>query len=866
MKHTLPKRVIGLFLGVCLLCGLLTGLSSCRTGEVIAPETAITSVELNQSGDRLSISATLSSDDASRYQNGTLCLFALELFQTVTMVENGGVKPVAESRGAESMHFAVDFHFENGTRNRLTQRFLLASRDENGIYHAITEAVYIANPESLAEGSVVATEDTLKGVAIVPSDDVTMLAPSHTVIDIAIEEYLQSVPKKGDSISFLYAGETLSLSESAVIALDEQVRSLLAHGSKVYLRPVLTTAPDDLGALSSIGYDGSPETSAYALNIENEIGYFYIAGFFSFLAQRYPAVSGVIPGAALNDAAYNGSTVTTMEQYVSNTLAIMRLAHNIFNATTAGIRVYLPVSNLFTTDGTLGATECGTRDFLATFAAYAKRSGDFNWSIYLTMKTPVAETDALYSENGTVNTDGVTEKYLYPQTVNQLLELLTTDALLYGGAQRDMIWSVSLSGKGEGGMEHQRLSLLYAYMKAIAQNTAPKSARVRAVIWETLEDSESYAGGLIAADGTLKPAGELFLLLGRRDLATEIDLAGAEAKLGTRYAEIEDVISTHSEGKKVYLGTIATTASIPENSRSTLLFGEGAGYGNAFSSLPGTGVVSIRRQHYDQSPILTATFDDAVGCGVYTSALSSAQLKGRNLLSVTVAAALPAGYTNVPLRLIIEENGAGKEIHSYTAEGIVTDGTWATIVFDIKEFASDLHSDTGLTLTLSLSDTGASAETPLTLYLSKVELYESQNWFVRGGWVLILVILILVALTIALVWFFQTYEVRFTSGDHSRSARGGKKHKGGNSLKQKLRRWFAGVIDRMQIRPKSHSRIMVKPGSMPSGDPLSGRGFDGDDEEALDGDDDFEDTTYDDADTPRTATTNTASAKDDDGN
>lgn len=849
MKHSRNPRWLGLLFGILILCQTLTGLASCAAAEEIAFETEITSVELNQSGERVSVSATLSADDTALYKNSTVCLFALEPFQNVALIGNGTLKPIAEVRGTESMHFTVDFFFADGTRNRLTQRFLLAARDENGVYSVITDGVYLSNPEVLAEGGFSGSSDSLKGLAISARDDVTLLSPSHTVIDLPLEEYILSSPKYGNTIAYLYGGETLSLSENAVEALDEQVKRLGAMGSQIYLRPLLLTLPEKENELSAIGFADSAEASAYALNLGNEDSYFYIAGFFSFLAERYPHVAGVIPGMALNDSRYNSSTVASFEIYMENTLSLMRVAYNIFRAKNAGVEVYLPVTNLFTTDGALGATERAAREFLGAFAAYAERSGDFDWSVYLLMRSSVAG-NTLYTESGTVNEEGVTEKYVLPQTQSLLSDLLATEELLYVTLQREVIWGLSVAGGGEAGAENQRLSLLYAYMKAIAHNAEAKNTPIRAVVWETLTDSDVSTEGLLTSGGAQKPAGTLFSLLGRSDFAKVVDLSGTESKLGTRYAEISSAITDRAESTVVYSGTAVGADGSSENSQGTLLFGEGIGWGNAFSALPGSGSVAVRRQHYDTAPMLVATFESGVGSGIYTASIPASQIRKRNLLALTVTAALPAGHAGAEVQVSLFGQSRGKFLR-YVGEGTVIDGQWTTMTFDVEEFASEIDGGQ-LTLTVSLLNTGATEDAPVTFYLSKVEVFETRSWFLRGGWILFLVLVILAALTVLAIWFFQTYEIRWTMGG-DRANRGANRPKNKTRGKFSLKAFFGRIGELFREhtdiqRRISRKRIMEKPGSVKN-DRNGGYGLDDlytgdadDDDGDRDGDGDDTDT------------------------
>lgn len=830
MKHSAMKRTVSLMLGIVLLCLTVSSLASCASGEVTERMTEITSVTLNQSGEKVKISATLSEEDASRYKSATLCLFGLEPFQTVEAVESGLVKPIAESRGSEHMSFSVGFTFDSGMRNRLTQRFLLAKRDENGVYTVLTEGVYLSNPEVLASGGTTSASGSLKGLALPLNEDVSSMAPAHAVLDLSVEDYLYASPVKGDTVTYTYTGATLSLRRDAIEALDEQVDALTAQGCAIYLRPILTASPDTLEKLSPIGYAGSPEGAiAYALNLENLDGYFYLGGFFSFLASRYSSISGVIPGYALNEPIYAGTTADSLEAHVEDTLTLMRVVYNIFRSVNYGAKVYLPVNNLYTTDGAVDKTESGSREFIGAFSSYAKKSGDFDWSIYLSMDVPTEGCETIYTESGTVNVDGTTEKYILPQTLPLLLEQLSSSDLLYNGGAREMMWGISVTARGDA--ENQRLSLLYTYMKALAHNRdrSAETSAVRAVIWETLNDTETHTSGLVAADGFEKPIGRLFSALGRSDLPSVISLSTAETRLGARYAEIESVLRDCGERITVYSGNATGEGALPKNAASTLLYGTDGTWATEFRVLPGTGVISSYRQTYDSAPMLLATFQSAVGCGVYTDELLGADLKNRQMLALTLTAALPANVSSATVNVTLSTTGSGKMIR-YEGVGTITDGNWSTLTCDLSDFVNKLSDGSSVTLTVSLVGVDASEEAPASLYLSRVELFETRGWFARGGWILILVILIVLVLVGVAIWLFRTYDIRWVPNEDR-----GKTPKNANKSKpRELLLAARGMLEKLRPRSKSHARIMNKPDAQPEKpEDLSAR------EKEFDGGEDF---------------------------
>ncbi len=819
MNHSAIKRVLSLTLAILLLSISICGAVSCARGEAGKRETEITSVLLNKSGEKVTVKATLSEDDAAQYKSAMLCLFALEPFETVEALENGRLKPIAESHGSERMTFSVAFSLDGGMRDRLTQRFYLAKRDENGVYKALTEGKYISNPEVLASGAGSASPSALKGLALSINEDVSTMTPAHAVLDLAIERYLYASPVKGDTVTHSYAGSTLSLSRDAIDALDEQIAALTAQGCAIYFRPILTASPDTLEALSCIGYVGAPDSRAYALNFEDPQGAFYLSAFFSFLASRYPNTAGVIPGYALNDPLYAGTTAADVDAHVKGTLTLMRVVYNTFRAWNSSVQVYLPVNNLYTTDGATGKTGCGSREFLGAFSAHARAVGDFDWSVYLTMDIPTDRSETIYTESGTVNREGATEKYILPQTFPLLLEQLSSEQLLYGGAARGVMWGLAVPGTEDS--ENQRLSLLYTYMKALLHNKdrAANAPVIRAVIWETLNDEGDRLTGLVAANGKEKPVGRLFDALGRSDLSSVISTATAQSRLGTRYDEISEMLKSCGESVTYFEGEATGSGKMPEHAVSTVLYGENDAWSSEFRVLPGTGVVSSYRQSYDTMPMLLATFKGAVGCGVYTESLYGADLKDRQMLSLMLTAKLPEGMTNAPVTVMLSAEQDGRT-YRYEGTGTVTDGTWTTLSCGLKEFAEKIGDGTAVTLTISLVGVEASEASPVSLYISRIELFETRGWFVRGGWILILVIVIVLLLVAAVIWLFRTYDIRWVPSHE-------KEKTPKNTGRGKMNAFFesvAAMLARLRPSKKAHTRIMVKPDTAdPSNRPGEGR-------------------------------------------
>lgn len=785
------RRAITLTALLCTLIVLLLFVSCGATGGE-SGATGVTSVQLNGRGDKLKITVSLGAEDLEKYQKESLYLFALDAADTVETVESGKLAPLSDKSASATMRYEVAFRYDNDQRTRLTQRFLIAAKTEGG-YRVLSEAAYLSNPEVLAsESRESGMTTTLKGLSVAPGENMQDLSPAHTVVDVDVFASLLPAPVRGETLSYLYEGETVTIRKDAAEALREELTVLSAMGSEIYLRPLLAGSAEDTAAV--LGLPEASEAGKTLPDLKDERVQFLLSGFFSFLADEYLLSSdihmaGVIVGEPLNGGEVDASAFPDHESYARAMLQVVRTAHNIFRSRNASVRVYVPISNLYTTDKAMPVGAMPSREFLAMLAAYAEASGDFDYGVYLSIQMPNAG-NAIYNESGTVHDGSTTKKYILPRTMTDLNELLRSEALLYHAKPREMMWGISIAGGETLPESAQRLSLAYTYYKAVSQNMQEDKTLpwIRAVIWETVSDTEGDFTGLFYTDGREKSAAALYRLLGTRDFARKYDVNSLSKEMGAAYTEISEVIEKSSSDD------ISITVSVEQNAFSgseTELFGSAQGFGDSFSTFAGNGVLTLKRK--DGSLMLSGTYDKAgSACGVYTEDIDVASLSESNKLMLRLYLALPAGVNEATVRFSLLSRGSHDRAALY-GTATVPGNAWVDLTFDIEEFFSLLGTDDDLTLSVSFSETGVTAETPLTFYLLSVKVLETRSWFVRGGWIVSLVVLIALLITVFLVWFFHTYEVSWKS-------------KSGEDFSHFIRRMTAGL----RVKKRSSERVKVK--------------------------------------------------------
>jgi hypothetical protein len=187
-----------------------------------------------------------------------------------------------------------------------------------------------------------------------------------------------------------------------------------------------------------------------------------------------------------------------------------------------------------------------------------------------------------------------------------------------------------------------------------------------------------------------------------------------------------------------------------------LLFGCENGFYDAFFVLPGDGTLSQIRLSYDSNPVLKGSFCGDGGAGIYTGGIPDVRLREVTHLSVTVSVTLPDHMESMPVFVALESTG-GKESVRLVTVGEVKDGEWSTLLLDVDELPHD--KSTAWMLTVYTDPSNANVEGGVSIYLLGVETVDAKGWFLRGGWTLTLLAVLLVALTAFLVWFFYAYSI-----------------------------------------------------------------------------------------------------------
>lgn len=740
-----PAVVALLLLLVCLLT--VTGCSG-DGAEPSGDRSLSVSAALDRAGNtEIIVRATLHRDYVAAAQGGHVYLFAL----TPGTVLAADAEPIAEAKAAQQVKFTLTDVRESA----LYAGYVLADCDADGAYHMLTKPVYLSNAQVLGEASADAKEGypdapSIKGLWISDDDDAVRLSPSHTVITVALEDYLW-FSGGSDAVEYLFDGVTHYLRRDAIDALDRRVRLYTDAGMQVYLNIVLDTFPSDampheLRAL----YAGEvqPDAGGYAIRIADYGSFSRIAGFLSFLAERYTRADGaygfcgamIIGGAAnQNRTSYYGGSRDISVQ-ATEYLTLLRIADTAMRTHFADGRVYAAVASNFSamtpTPGLAAdpLLDYAARDFLDLLAAHSRLGGDFPWHIALTMTSLDSGDTRLWEPKETTLPN---DAYITPNSLGVLTDYLEGSLQLADGRSRRLIisdFSIPSGGGSADELADQSASYAYTYAKVL------ENGSIDALIYRGQTDAvtDMFGCGLRSISGDKRPIHESF---------SAIDRIDGETTDWTRMGDVWTALSsTVEEGAYLTLteGTAVKAGSKTDECDRVPLFDFSVGDYQGFRPAENAEYLALVSDTAQGHPVLRVplerTRSDAC-MGVRTDLIPAAQFARAEYLSMNCLAETTGTRAYLWLRLTQVHDG--KLV--YEAEAPIVPNEWTELYFDIADYADALQAGDVVMHIWLQGDENDPVEGEYALRLDTVDLLigPSHAWI---GWLIAtpLVVLLLV--------------------------------------------------------------------------------------------------------------------------
>lgn len=765
MKNTkrFGFKAIICVIAAALLCALLMCAAFADTGSV----GEITSVKLNKSHSELDIEISLTKEFVKANKSKEFYIF--ELLPHESEVDVNSLEPVKKFKANKSVSVKIPFY--EGNANRLYSRFVVAVAGENGEYSVVTDAKYVENITSLAKNTAPYPEKTSKkGLGVQMFTDAQQLGVAHTVMNVAINEYLHGEGSDAAN-SFVYNGQSFYVDKAKIALLDHKVKTYTDAGINVYFNIILTAPKaDEHPNIAALYCDGiSPDAALYAPNTKNETAMKSYQAFVDYLASRYTRADGAyglvpafIVGFEVNsNRVWNNSDATTLTDLVDSYCTVFRVAYTAMMSHYSNGRVYVSLGNNFntqtggTSDEENALVDYPSRAFLDVFAETVKASGDIPWGLSVNPYPSSPEIKQFWTDE--MATDSVETPYITVKNLNVLTRYMASDALLYNSEIRSvMVGELGFSGNPASDDEMTVQAAAYA----LAYYSIEQNADIDAFIYHRHVDHAAetqYYGLWTNEEGSAsqplakKPIYNVFSLI---DTAKSEEVtAFVKQSVGDEiYSEFvaEGVKYKQFDDRTVIEGAQAEATDIKRSYKDKVLFDFNGGSLCGFYPTDGAQYVELRSFGDAAETMLYAKLPDMPSgyVGIGTSVFEEGALEKMYYMTLRVMAATPAGVGPMTLTLRLQDNG---DFHTdstvWEAKVTVTPNEWGDIVFDIEEFSEKTDGEIDLMKIWVSTDSGEPISGEYGIRLESVTLHGKKP--MGGiGWTFT-VLLILVLLVIA---------------------------------------------------------------------------------------------------------------------
>ncbi len=407
------SRIISLILILCLAMTLAMALTSCSDENAV---TEVASVTVKKDKQTVELKATFDAVYAENHSNETLYVIALPSSDPDTAKVHAEVLGEVKVKGSVKFEFAL---MDESGFSRLQKAFAIAEKTSTG-YVAITNAMYVQNPEIMADkSSSPVTPTDIKGLSTSDLYDAKLTGASHTVIEINMKEMMLDGYQLG-AVKYNRYGVSYFFSGLAVERLDEAVKTANELGIKVYIktenRSILESIFGTRGVVDVTDKEEALRTDA----------------FYAFLADRYSGeygqVSDYIIGEVANEIVSPFKSAES-EEYEAAYFAWLRTAHIALKSVDANARVYVPTTNVWRNGK---GSVIAAKTFLSHLAENTKAGGDYNWALALDLGRG-DDLPALLS------TDSYDYSNIGIDNLGEITDFFNSAAMRFGSEKRDFI-------------------------------------------------------------------------------------------------------------------------------------------------------------------------------------------------------------------------------------------------------------------------------------------------------------------------------------------------------------------------------------------------------------------------------------------
>lgn len=488
----------------------------CGSMRVQAAEKATLNSALIQ-GSQVVVSGTSS----VRSDDGILHLYAQETYQTGAQ----GVEVAQAPVGTASFTFPLN---KNTASSNLFKKFTIVAI-KNGVPTAVSNSVYITNPEAAAAHTTPRRDGGIKG--ILPS---AQLMHGNNLTDLGVKQVTYNLLlgriTNGGGINYTYNGKTYQFNSQYISEYDFVVKRMNQQGIQVTFI-ILNDLGADVTLLHPLARTGVA-ANYYALNAADQAGVEKLEAVASFLAQRYSntgngTVDNWIVGNEVNARQmWNYMEVSDVNAYAAEYAKAFRILYNGIKSENGNAQVYVATDQQWA-KASNAKQYFGSRPFLVAFNDYVRAEGNIDWRL-----SSHPYNVPLYDPNNWTPTGyavhSQSSRYVTMQNIDVITDFLSQPELL---SPTGNVRTVKLSEVGytsSVGDEQQAIAVTYAYLQAVS-NRYVDGLIISRELDDAGEIAQGLAVGMIGLDGRHKLAYEYYKHAGDPNFVAQASaLAGVD--------------------------------------------------------------------------------------------------------------------------------------------------------------------------------------------------------------------------------------------------------------------------------------------------------------------------------------------------
>lgn len=359
-------------------------LGNVEIAEEDLPSYALESVCSFEDEKTLKLSLVL--PDIPKSEDAMIYVFAFEPCADLDDRETFHCRPVAKAE--KSAECVIEWEFE---KEQLFCQFVPAVR-LNGRYTALSDGVYINNPEAVAVNPDGYPEArSKKGLLLDPemlgTTYLTDLGLQHAIYNIPLSKILgETTDEKYPTISYEYKGRVYQFNGHGIEAYDN-LFTYLTNAGLLTTAVVLNDWNDAYPQLRHpLASEKSRKAYYYAFNTSDEKGCQFLEAVASFLTERYSGEHGLVSswviGNEINqNRIWNYMNTEDVAFYAAEYEKALRIFYMAAKKNYAGAKVYVSIDHDWNDNKGNNSGFFNARDVLEALNEAARRKGNYDWGL-----------------------------------------------------------------------------------------------------------------------------------------------------------------------------------------------------------------------------------------------------------------------------------------------------------------------------------------------------------------------------------------------------------------------------------------------------------------------------------------------------